>query len=101
MINSQRQAKKPNCFLPVQLSIDGITQGDIVHVTEARQRSDNAKPGVQLEGTMGELDRFSQPFAGQRVRLLHGSEITIIGRAVLWSPPLRYCDFGLKQFWLN
>src|SRR5262245_6676413 len=50
---------------------------------------------------MSQLDRLGQPFAGRWVKIWHGAETKIIGGEVVRSPPRRYRNFCLKQFWPN
>ena len=63
MLNAK--AKKPNCFLPVELRIDSIAKKDPLHVTDTCQSRDQAELRVQLQGAMSQPDRLGQPFAGR------------------------------------
>ena len=48
IVDAQCQAKKPNCFLALELRIDSIAPNDVLHVTDACQSSDKAEPRFQL-----------------------------------------------------
>ena len=70
-------------------------------MTVTCQSSRSAEPGVKLQSVMSQRCRFGHPFAGRQIKLLHSSEIKIIGGKVLRSPPRRQSNFCLKQLWLD
>src|SRR5689334_10169577 len=92
---------QPNCFLAVELRVNGVAPKDVEHVTVTRQSRDQAETRVQLQRAMSQRDRLGQSFAGRWVILLHSPEIKIIGSEVLRSPPRCHFNFRVKQLRLD
>src|SRR5689334_12538540 len=89
IVEAQCQARKPSSFLAVELRIGRISPKDVLHVTDSSEGGNRGELRIQLQGAMSQPDRFGVAFAGRRIILRYGAEITIIGGEVLRSPSRR------------